>query len=92
MTSDKKIVKVEFAPGCFDQFEGTQEELDAFVKEITDMFEGKTKDEIESMGSRIVDPDDMPPELLAHLAENLFDEEELQELEKMGMPRKRKLQ
>lgn len=33
MTEDKKIT-IEFAPGCFDNFEGTQEELDAFVDEI----------------------------------------------------------
>lgn len=34
--SDKKELKVIFAPGSFDNFEGTQEELDALVKEITD--------------------------------------------------------
>ena len=33
MTEPKKL-KVTFAPGCFDKFEGTQEELDAFIKEI----------------------------------------------------------
>ena len=31
--TDKKP-EVVFAPGCFDDFEGTQEELDAFVAEI----------------------------------------------------------
>ena len=35
---DKKI-KIEFAPGCFDNFEGTQEELDELVAEITRMVE-----------------------------------------------------
>ena len=30
---DKKL-KVEFAPGCFDSFEGTQEELDELMTEI----------------------------------------------------------
>jgi hypothetical protein len=29
-----KDLKVEFAPGCFDDFEGTQEELDALMAEI----------------------------------------------------------
>ena len=29
----------EFAPGCFDSFEGTQEELDEFIAEITRMFQ-----------------------------------------------------
>lgn len=35
---DKKDkINVVFAPGCFDSFEGTQEELDALLKEIQDM-------------------------------------------------------
>lgn len=29
-------MKVVFAPGCFDSFEGTQEELEAFMAEITE--------------------------------------------------------
>ena len=33
MSEDKKI-KLEFAPGCFDNFDGTQEELDEFIAEI----------------------------------------------------------
>jgi len=87
----KEIVKVEFAPGAFDSFEGTQEELDQLIKEVTQMFEGKTHEEIKAEG-RIVDPDELPPEVLAQLAEHFCDEEELSELEKMGMPRTRKLQ
>ena len=35
---DKKI-KIEFAPGCFDSFTGTQEELDELVAEIQKMAE-----------------------------------------------------
>jgi len=35
MTEDKKPLKIEFAPGCFDHFEGTQEELDELIAEIT---------------------------------------------------------
>ena len=31
---DPATLKVEFAEGCFDDFDGTQEELDEFVKEI----------------------------------------------------------
>lgn len=34
-----KEIKVEFAPGCFDDFEGTQEELDELVAEIYKMAE-----------------------------------------------------
>ena len=35
--SKDKTVRVEFTPGCFDGFEGTQEELDAMVAEIERM-------------------------------------------------------
>jgi hypothetical protein len=35
---DKKLELV-FAPGCFDSFEGTQEELDELVQEIQRMFD-----------------------------------------------------
>jgi hypothetical protein len=39
MTDKPKATKIEFAPGCFDHFEGTQEELDELVSEIQRMFE-----------------------------------------------------
>ena len=41
-------MKVEFAPGCFDDFDGTQQELDELVAEIQrmansgEMFENST--------------------------------------------------
>lgn len=38
MTKDKKP-KIIFLPGSFDNFEGTQEELDALIKELTDLVE-----------------------------------------------------
>jgi hypothetical protein len=38
MTAENKPA-IEFAPGCFDNFEGTQEELDELVVEIQRMFE-----------------------------------------------------
>ena len=38
MTEEKKIT-VSFAPGAFDGFDGTQEELDALIAEITRMAE-----------------------------------------------------
>ena len=35
-----KKLKLEFAPGCFDNIEGlTQEELDAFVKDLQELVE-----------------------------------------------------
>ena len=36
MSEDKKI-KIVFQPGCFDDFEGTQEELDDMLVEIQRM-------------------------------------------------------
>ena len=39
MTEENKPTKIEFAPGCFDNFEGTQEELDGLIAEIQRMFE-----------------------------------------------------
>ena len=47
MTTAKKL-QVEFAPGAFDSFDGTQEELDALMAEITDMFSNMTVEEFES--------------------------------------------
>jgi len=35
--NNKTEMKIEFAPGCFDSFEGTQEELDAVIAQITEM-------------------------------------------------------
>lgn len=43
MTEAKKIV---FVPGCFDNFEGTQEELDEFVAMITQMAESGELEEL----------------------------------------------
>jgi hypothetical protein len=42
VTDNDKPTKVIFAPGCFDHFEGTQEELDDLIKEITTMAESGT--------------------------------------------------
>jgi len=37
--TEKKTPEIIFAPGCFDTFEGTQEELDALMADIMSMFE-----------------------------------------------------
>ena len=42
MSKDKKKIHVEFAPGAFDSWEGTQEELDEFVTEIQRMADAGT--------------------------------------------------
>ena len=36
--SNNKELKVTFAPGCFDSFDGTQQDLDDMMEEITEMF------------------------------------------------------
>jgi hypothetical protein len=38
MNEDSKV-EIVFAPGCFDNFEGTQEELDEFVAELNRLVE-----------------------------------------------------
>lgn len=39
LTPDElKDMKIEFAPGCFDNFEGSQEELDELIGQIKEMF------------------------------------------------------
>ena len=45
MSEDKKKLEVVFAPGCFDEFDGTQEELDELMKQIMEMAENGTLEE-----------------------------------------------
>ena len=58
MTEENKELKVVFAPGAFDTFEGTQEELDEMIAEVQAMFENKTADEIRAM-SRPLDIEEL---------------------------------
>ena len=48
---EPKEVQIEFAPGAFDQFEGTQEELEALQAEILEMFKNKSGEEIRDMSN-----------------------------------------
>lgn len=41
-----KKLKVIFEPGCFDNFDGTQEELDQLVSQITSMAENGDLEEL----------------------------------------------
>ena len=77
MTEDKKPLKIEFAPGCFDGFEGTQEELDELIAEIT---QAVTSGEIIEMSNELTDEDfaDLPEEVqlqLLQALDNISDEE-----------------
>ena len=58
MSENKKSVKVEFAPGAFDSFEGTQEELEELVSEIQNMFSNMSSEEL-AANSRSVSLDDL---------------------------------
>lgn len=42
MTTDKKPYKVEFAEGCFDEFDGTPEELAGLLAAISETLQDKT--------------------------------------------------
>lgn len=73
-----KPLKIEFAPGCFDSFEGTQEELDALIKEIEETFANLTPEELAAR-SRPLDAedfDDLPEDTQIHLARQLLDPED----------------
>lgn len=68
----KKKIKIEFAPGAFDHFNGSQEELDELVAEITRMAESG-----EMMEKALpLDPDNLSEEemeILAHAYEKEID-------------------
>jgi hypothetical protein len=70
MTDEKKPLKIEFAPGCFDHFEGTQEELDELIAEIT---QAVTSGEIMEMSNELTDEDfaDLPEEVQLQLLQAL---------------------
>jgi len=60
--SDNEI-KVIFAPGCFDEFEGTQEELDEMIAQIMDAVEsGEIFENAED-----IDIEDIDTEFADHL-------------------------
>lgn len=59
-----KEMKLEFAPGCFDNFEGTQQELDEFIATITEMFRSGEAQKL----ARPLDLDDLDDEDMEMLA------------------------
>lgn len=65
-------MKIEFAPGCFDNFDGTQEELEEFIKELEKMVED---------GSLIEDSEPLDLEALADEDPAMF----LQVVESLGI-------
>ena len=63
---DHKELKVVFAPGCFDSFEGTQEELDELMAEIGRLI---TTGELFEQATPL-DLDEMTDEELREIAED----------------------
>lgn len=68
--NDEQPLKIMFAPGAFDDFEGTQEELEELQKEILSMFVGKSKEEILAMSRPLheIDEEEIPESILKQLA------------------------
>jgi hypothetical protein len=70
MTEKDKDFKIVFAPGCFDSFDGSQEELDELLAQIHGMFEGKSREEIEAMSEHLTEeefeelPEDVQEQIL----------------------------
>jgi TRAP-type C4-dicarboxylate transport system substrate-binding protein len=73
MIDSKKPLAVVFAPGCFDQLDvEDQAELDAVMKEITEMFANMTPEELAAQ-SRPVDWDSLDDEDRQILEQSLND-------------------
>lgn len=73
--TEKKKPELVFAPGCFDNFDGTQEELDELLAEIQRLVD--TGEIFEK--SKPLDPDtldDEELEMLAKVLDSLEDSED----------------
>lgn len=65
---EAKELKIEFAPGCFDGFEGTQEELDELISQIKEMFaNGEAIEKARSLDIDELDEQDL--EILSQVAQ-----------------------
>ena len=84
--TDREI-KIVFQPGCFDDFEGSQEELDNLVKEIQNMVADGSLFENSTFLTED-DLDDLPPEVLESIARDLEIIEDIDSVEEI---RNRKL-
>ena len=84
--TDREI-KIVFQPGCFDDFEGSQEELDNLVKEIQNMVADGSLFENSTFLTED-DLDDLPPEVLASIARDL---EIIEDIDSVEEKRNRKL-
>lgn len=94
MTDEKKPLTIQFAPGAFDNFEGTQEELDTLIQEIQDMFTNMTPEEIAEASKPMSDEefDDLPEDVKMQLIRSYYDEEDDDDDDDLADEFKRKLQ
>ena len=72
MSKDKKM-KIEFAPGCFDSFEGSQEELDELIAEIQRMADSGEL-EANAIPIDMDEPDEETIDAVANLIEYELDQ------------------
>jgi hypothetical protein len=55
-----KKIKIRFAPGCFDQFDGDQKELDELIAELNKMAEdGTLLDQLEINSNEYLSEEDL---------------------------------
>ena len=75
---DGKELKIVFAPGAFDHFEGTQDELDELMAEIKTMFENLTPEELEQRSRPLTEDefDKLPEDVQEQLARELLPPED----------------
>ena len=79
MSDHSNSKKIEFAPGCFDEFEGTQEEMAEIIAHLTHLAE---TGQLELM-SEPVDMDDLieqDPEMARRLANIVTDTQTVRNL------------
>ena len=70
MNDEKKPIKIIFAPGCFDTFEGTQDELNELMAEVKRMAEnGEFVAKATPVPDESLEDMDLPPEVLERLQE-----------------------
>ena len=75
-------MQVVFAPGAFDHFDGTQEELDELLAEIQTMFANKTREELEELSRPLSEEDfeELPDEVKEQIARSVLSDIEGEDL------------
>lgn len=69
MTTENKKIELVFAPGCFDNFEGTQEELDELIAEIQASFDSG------DFLSKAVPLDDLDDDEITEILDSMSDDD-----------------